>query len=95
MVVLLATGVIPAAVTALLAAGADGVLLRVVTIEQAYRGINWTTILLVAGMLPMSTAITVSGAGEMSQRGSSIWSALPDPPPCLLGCSSSRSCSAS
>ena len=64
MVVLLATGVIPAAVTALLAAGAM-VLLRVVTIEQAYRGINWTTILLVAGMLPMSTAITVSGAGEM------------------------------
>lgn len=64
MVVLLATGVIPAAVTALLAAGAM-VLLRVVTIEQAYLGVNWTTILLVAGMLPMSTAITVSGAGEM------------------------------
>jgi di/tricarboxylate transporter len=64
MVVLLATGIIPAAVTALLAAGAM-IVLRVVTVEQAYRGINWTTILLVAGMLPMSTAITASGAGEM------------------------------
>jgi di/tricarboxylate transporter len=38
---------------------------RVVTMEQAYRGINWTTILLVAGMMPMSTAISASGAGEM------------------------------
>jgi di/tricarboxylate transporter len=64
MVVLLATGVIPAAVTALIAAGAM-ILLRVVTMEQAYRGINWTTLLLVAGMMPMSTAITSSGAGEM------------------------------
>jgi di/tricarboxylate transporter len=64
MVVLLATGVVPAAVTALLAAGAM-ILLRVVSIEQAYRGISWTTVLLVAGMIPMSTAITKSGAGEM------------------------------
>jgi di/tricarboxylate transporter len=64
MVLLLATGAIPAAVTALLAAGAM-ILARVVTMEQAYRGINWTTILLVAGMMPMSTAISASGAGEM------------------------------
>lgn len=64
MVVMLATGVVPAAVTALLAAGAM-ILLRVVSVEQAYRGINWTTLLLVAGMIPMSTAITKSEAGEM------------------------------
>ena len=64
MVVLLASGVFPAAVTALLAAFAM-VLLRVVTVEQAYRNISWTTVLLVAGMIPMSTAITKSGAGAM------------------------------
>ncbi len=64
MVVLLASGLIPPAVTALLAAGAM-ILLRVVSVEQAYRGINWTTVLLIAGMMPMSTAITKSGAGEM------------------------------
>ncbi|MGB8020946.1 MAG: SLC13 family permease [Candidatus Nanopelagicales bacterium] len=64
MVVLLITGVIPATVTAMLAAGAM-ILLRVVSIEQAYRGISWTTLLLVAGMIPMSTAITKSGAGEL------------------------------
>jgi len=64
MVVLLMTGVIPAVVTAMLAAGAM-ILLRVLTMEKAYRGIAWTTLLLVAGMIPMSTAITNSGAGEL------------------------------
>ncbi len=64
MVVLLMSGVIPAVVTALLAAGAM-VLLRVLTMEKAYRGISWTTLLLVAGMIPMSTAITNSGAGDL------------------------------
>jgi di/tricarboxylate transporter len=64
MVLLLTTGVIPAVVTAMLAAGAM-ILLRVLTMEKAYRGISWTTLLLVAGMIPMSTAITNSGAGDL------------------------------
>lgn len=64
MVVLLATGAVPPAVAALLAAMAI-LVLRVLTPQQAYRGISWTTVLLVAGMMPMSTAITKSGAGEM------------------------------
>jgi di/tricarboxylate transporter len=64
MVLMLASGVIPPAVTALLAAGAM-ILLRVVTMERAYRGISWTTVFLVAGMFPMSTAISKSGAGEL------------------------------
>ncbi|HEY7201623.1 MAG TPA: SLC13 family permease, partial [Candidatus Dormibacteraeota bacterium] len=62
MVVLLATGVVPAVVAALLAAGAM-VLLRVLTMEQAYRGVSWTTVILVGGIIPLSTAIRVSGAG--------------------------------
>jgi di/tricarboxylate transporter len=64
MVVLLATAIVPPAVAALLAAGAM-ILFRVVSVQQAYRGISWTTVLLVAGMIPMSTAITKSGAGAM------------------------------
>ena len=64
MVVLLATGVVPAVVATLLAACAM-VLLRVVTPSQAYRGISWTTVLLVAGMIPMATAVSISGAGTM------------------------------
>ena len=62
MVVLLATAIVPPVVAALLAACAM-VLLQVVSVQQAYRGISWTTVLLVAGMIPISTAITKSGAG--------------------------------
>jgi di/tricarboxylate transporter len=61
MVVLLATGAVPPAVAGLLAAGAI-VVGRVLTIEQAYRGIGWTTVVLVAGMIPLSTAMTETGA---------------------------------
>jgi di/tricarboxylate transporter len=64
MVVLLAAAIVPAVVAALLAASAM-ILFRVVSAQQAYRGISWTTVLLVAGMIPMSTAITKSGAGAM------------------------------
>ena len=61
MVVLLATGIAPPAAAGLLAASAI-VVSRVLTIEQAYRGIQWTTVILVAGMLPLSTAMTQTGA---------------------------------
>jgi di/tricarboxylate transporter len=36
----------------------------VLSVEQAYRGIDWTTVILVAGMIPLSTAMTSSGAAE-------------------------------
>jgi di/tricarboxylate transporter len=62
MVILLATAIVPPVVAALLAASAM-IVLQVVSVQQAYRGISWTTVLLVAGMIPMSTAITKSGAG--------------------------------
>jgi len=63
MVALLATGAVPPAVASLLAAGAL-VVTRVVTIDQAYRAISWTTVVLVAGMIPLSTAMTASGAAD-------------------------------
>ena len=56
MIVLLASGAVPAAVAGLLAAGAM-IVLRVLTSEQAYGGISWTTVILVAGMIPLSTAM--------------------------------------
>jgi di/tricarboxylate transporter len=61
MVVLLATGAVPPSVAGLLAAGAL-VVGRVLTIDQAYRGISWTTVVLVAGLIPLSTAMTETGA---------------------------------
>lgn len=63
MVVLLATGAVPPVVAALSAAGGM-IVLRVLTVQQAYRRISWTTVLLVAGIIPLSTAIRESGAGE-------------------------------
>jgi di/tricarboxylate transporter len=63
MVVVLATGALPPAVAGLLAAGAI-VVTRVLTIDQAYRGIAWTTVILVAGMIPLSTAMVETGAAE-------------------------------
>ena len=63
MVVLLATGAVPPVAAGLLAAGAL-ILLRVLTVEQAYRANSWTTVVLVAGMLPLSTAMEESGAAK-------------------------------
>ncbi|MDO8896969.1 MAG: SLC13 family permease, partial [Bacteroidales bacterium] len=64
MVIALATGIMPPAVAGLLAAGAM-VLTRTVSIEKAHRSIQWTTVLLVGGMIPVSTAITQTGAADL------------------------------
>ena len=61
MVILLAFGVVPPVVAGLLAAGAL-ILMRVVHVEQAYRAISWTTVILIAGLIPLSTALQQSGA---------------------------------
>lgn len=64
MVVLLITGAVPTVVAGLLAAVAM-VLTRVLTTDQAYRGISWTTVVLVGGMIPLSDAIQSSGAATL------------------------------
>ena len=68
MVILLATGAVPPAVAGLLAAGAM-VLSGVLTMDQAYRGISWTTVILVGGMIPLSTAMIETGAAEKLAEG--------------------------
>ncbi|HEV7655539.1 MAG TPA: SLC13 family permease [Mycobacteriales bacterium] len=62
MVALLLAGVTPV-VSGLLAAGAL-ILLRVLTVPQAYKAVSWTTVVLVGGMIPLSTAMQQSGAAE-------------------------------
>ncbi|MGA1836135.1 SLC13 family permease [Herbiconiux sp. 11R-BC] len=81
MVLLLAIGIVPPAIAALVAAGAM-VLLRVVTVAQAHRSISWTTLILVAGMIPLSTAIQGSGAADLIANG--IVDALGGASPYLL-----------
>lgn len=68
MVLLLATGVVPAVVAGLLAAVAM-VLLRVLRPEQAYRAVNWTTVVLVGAMIPVSTAMVQTGAADLLAAG--------------------------
>ncbi|MDB5597323.1 MAG: citrate transporter family protein [Hyphomicrobiales bacterium] len=64
MVLLLATGIVPPAVAGLLAAGAM-ILSGIMTVEQSYRAIGWTTVLLVGAMMPLSTAMVETGAAQM------------------------------
>jgi di/tricarboxylate transporter len=64
MIVLLATDAVPPAVASLLAAGAV-ILLGIVPIEQAFRSISWTTVILVGGMFPLSVAMQETGAAEL------------------------------
>ncbi len=64
MVVLLATGWVPASVAGLLAAGAI-ILSGIMTVEQSYRAIGWTTVILVGAMMPLSTAMVQTGAAKL------------------------------
>ncbi|MEE4024353.1 SLC13 family permease [Gordonia sp. PKS22-38] len=64
MIALLASGVVAPVVAGLLGAVAM-VVTKVVTSEQAYRAISWPTVVLIAALIPMSTAITDSGGAEM------------------------------
>ncbi|MBU8540011.1 SLC13 family permease [Falsiroseomonas tokyonensis] len=68
MVFFLATGLLPAAVAGILGIFAL-VLMRILTVEQCYRVIDWTTVILVAAMMPLSTAMVQTGAAEMMADG--------------------------
>jgi di/tricarboxylate transporter len=64
MLLLMTLGAVPA-VTAVLLGGLAMVLARCVTMEEEYRAINWQSVVLLAGMLPMATALQKSGALEL------------------------------
>ncbi|MDP3257407.1 SLC13 family permease [Bosea sp. (in: a-proteobacteria)] len=64
MVLLLATGIVPPAVAGLLAAGAI-IMTGIMTVEQSYRAISWTTVILVGAMMPLSTAMVETGAAKL------------------------------
>ncbi|GLJ81158.1 hypothetical protein GCM10017586_28410 [Microbacterium imperiale] len=68
MVVLLATGVAPPAVAGLAAAAAV-VATRVVRLPDLYHGISWTTLVLIAGMIPLSVAFLETGAADVVAAG--------------------------
>ena len=64
LVILLATGLLPSAVAGLVCAILM-VLVGVITIPQAYKGIDWNTCFLIGGMIPLSAAMTKTGAADL------------------------------
>ena len=64
MVLALALNLVPSVVAGLVAAVAM-VLVGVLTVEQAYRSVNWTTVILVGAMTPLSAAMTETGAAQL------------------------------
>ncbi|MCB0879087.1 MAG: SLC13/DASS family transporter [Thermoleophilia bacterium] len=64
MVVLMAGGIVPAVVAALLAALTMSVG-GLVSSQRALQAISWPTILLIAGMIPVTTALTQTGAAAL------------------------------
>ena len=68
MIVLLATNLVPSAIAGLVAACAM-VVFGVVSVDQAYKSINWTTVILIGAMIPLSTAMTKSGAAQLLADG--------------------------
>ena len=64
VVAVMATGIVPLQVAAVIGA-LFLVISKCVTEQQAYRGIDWVTIFLFAGMMPVATAMDKSGAGKL------------------------------
>ncbi len=81
MVVVLATGIAPPAVAGLGAAAAM-VAFRVISPQQAYRAVSWQTVVLLGGLIPLSTAISSSGAADIIASG--LISAVGDGSPYVL-----------
>jgi di/tricarboxylate transporter len=64
MVVLTVFNIVPL-VAAVLMAALAAVLTRCLTMEDAYRSIHWSSIVLVAGMLPLADALDVTGGTDL------------------------------
>ncbi len=68
MIALMATGILPVVFAAMIAAVVM-VLGGCLTMSQAYRAISWHSVILIAAMYPMSTALEVSGGAEFLASG--------------------------
>lgn len=60
----MATGIVPLEIAAVVGA-VIAVLTGCLTEKQAYNSIDWVTIFLFAGMIPVATAMNISGAGKL------------------------------
>ena len=63
MVALMVTGIVPVVIASMLAAGAM-LLSGSLTRTQAYRAISWSTVILIAAMIPMAIALEQTGGAQ-------------------------------
>lgn len=63
MIVLMVTGIVPTVIATLIAATVM-VLGGCLSMSQGYRAISWQSVVLIAAMIPMSTALSVTGGAE-------------------------------
>jgi di/tricarboxylate transporter len=64
MVALLVSGVVPTSVAGMVAAMVI-LVTGILSVDQAYRAINWTTVILVGAMTPLSLAMFQTGAADL------------------------------
>ena len=81
MVVLSILDIVPLVATVILAAMA-AVFTRCITMEQSYRAIHWSSIVLVAGMLPLADALNSTGGTQLLVN--ALMSAVGDSSPRLM-----------
>jgi len=65
MIVLLVFKVVPGAIAAMISAGVI-LLTRCVPINKAYKGISWTSVVMIAAMIPMGIALQKTGVAELA-----------------------------
>lgn len=64
MIAMMITGIVPAVVATLIAA-IIMVLGGCLSMSQSYRSISWQSVVLIAAMIPMSTALAITGGAEL------------------------------
>jgi len=68
MLVMMVTGVVSTVIAVIITA-LIMVLTRCLTMEQAYRSISWESVVLIAAMIPMSTALNETGGAQFIANG--------------------------
>ncbi|NKI31282.1 SLC13 family permease [Croceivirga thetidis] len=68
LILLLVFKVMPGAMAALICAGVM-MLTRCVPISKAYKGISWTSVVMIAAMIPMGLALQKTGVAQMAAEG--------------------------
>lgn len=68
MIALLVFDIVPGAIAAMISAGVL-LLTKCVSVEKAYKGISWTSVIMIAAMIPMGLALQKTGVAKVAATG--------------------------